>query len=342
MEGARWDAPFLLSKAAYKQAPALEKAQQAGTIVWSVEVRGGGSRRYNTAGVKTFYDWYKAGIDMGRSMHWYEDIAEDGPCKLFFDLDGPPGYDLERATQIIHDLFAPAFHREHLAMVIIDASTPKKASRHIICQNAILKDIHHAKRLVHSLIPRLPEDVRSVLDEAIYTKNRPFRLLGSTKFGRKTGKLVWTRYHNEHGEIELDWNDPEACFMMSLISFIPYLDELGLVPLTIPEPAKVLRKKQYPSSESVDLKVEGATMRNFKWFPDSRVICYWVYGTPCAWNHGKAHKKRWLMIKMNLRRGIQTTRCLDPYCRRLDFDKKRISKENLRWAEDTISRIKKQ
>lgn len=337
MQFARWEAPFLFAKHSYKQAPVLKKAQANDTIVWSEEVSKKGTRRYTTSGIKTFYDFYAKGLSMGKPMHWYEDIAEGAPCKLFFDIDGPPGTDLEEATKSIEAVFAPVFGLKRISMVIIDASTERKASRHIICQNAVMKDIHHAKRLVQKLARQLPEHVRAVLDEGVYTKNRPFRLIGSYKYGRTDGQLVWNRFVDEWGEVEEEWQ-PDQQFMASLISYVPYLEEFGIEPLVMPDVERRTRGQKRRDGPTVCLDQLGNEVtRGYKYFPDVQKLCYWVFGRRCAWNGNKPHKSRWLMVKMDLKKKVQTVTCIDPQCKRFEFDFRAIPKKDLELVQTTIS-----
>jgi hypothetical protein len=72
-----------------------------------------------------------------------------------------------------------------VAALELDGTKPGKFSRHVVFPGVVLADNEHAGALVRQLAPALPDDVRALVDFGVYTRNRNFRLLGSSKFAHR-------------------------------------------------------------------------------------------------------------------------------------------------------------
>ena len=84
-------------------------------------------------------------------------------------------------------------------LCILDSSTDKKFSKHLVFSNTIFTDCLTCGKYVANLLSQLTSDVleklsvvnrkgKNVLfiDQSIYSKNRNFRLFLSSKFGQNT------------------------------------------------------------------------------------------------------------------------------------------------------------
>ena len=112
----------------------------------------------------------------------YSEIIQDKPCHLFFDLDDGDVHDawkrLEPLVNAFLDLLEVTYHH-----VVLDASKGDKKSLHVITRanKFVLASPVQGKQFVKQL--ESIHDVDLGLDTTIYTRNRCFRMLGSTKFG---------------------------------------------------------------------------------------------------------------------------------------------------------------
>jgi len=147
------------------------------------------TKRYYAAQLEHFIQTeYKA---IQKKTH-YEIIREGTPAKLFFDVDykfGDGGMstkelngliDLLTTTtiQVCADLF-----KCKPAMLQMDASTDIKFSRHIVCTNVVLPCIQDCGLVVSAVLQR-EHSLTAIVDTKVYTRNRAFRLLYSSKLGK--------------------------------------------------------------------------------------------------------------------------------------------------------------
>ena len=113
-------------------------------------------------------------------------------------------------------------------LCILDSSTDKKFSKHLIFSNTIFTDCSTCGKYVANLLTQLTSDVLEKLsvvnrkgkdvlfiDQSIYTKNRNFRLFLSSKFGQSTAlRICHTMTKTQHQLPE------ETIFFQSLITHV--------------------------------------------------------------------------------------------------------------------------
>ncbi|KJH52716.1 hypothetical protein DICVIV_01060 [Dictyocaulus viviparus] len=177
--------------------------------IFSFEIPGqtGGMRRYLVCTLDRFWSWY---ITL-KDRHLYELITESSPCRLYFDLEYSKitnnnidhelvyGYFMTTVQKLLSDEFNlkvdPAKD-----FLVLDSSTEEKFSAHVICHfpNGFLfpSNLHirpFCVRLSEILLKNSPVKIWNadgtketvLFDNAVYTKNRNFRLFLSSKLGSK-------------------------------------------------------------------------------------------------------------------------------------------------------------
>ena len=104
-----------------------------------------------------------------------------GPCKLALDLDGA-GFTAAQRDACVARLTALVGEEP----VHLTADIPhKKVSSHVVFRGKLFARFVDQRAYVESvLMPRLPPELRGLVDTGIYTTDRTFRLWGSTKPGQ--------------------------------------------------------------------------------------------------------------------------------------------------------------
>lgn len=190
--------------------------------IFSSERSKTGKRKYVVGELGRFIDHYWRKTD-ARHRHYYELIGENTPCRLYFDLEFNkavnPLVDATTAEQLLDDFFAELAEEistvfrlslERSSVVDLDSSTDIKFSRHwIVHTPRLFSHTTAVGAFVQAFISRLADEQatgqlmarRPVLaqhlmvdndkgeqtcfvDLGVYTRNRLFRLMGSTKFGK--------------------------------------------------------------------------------------------------------------------------------------------------------------
>lgn len=171
--------------------------------VWAREIDGNGRRRYIVASLSSLWQWYRRVLRRGMDfpVHAYEVIREGRKCKAYFDLEFR--YDDHKATpldgnalvsevvsvvrQVIDEWTRGEFGSLGDVVVDLDSTSPSKFSRHLIFPNVVFQNNGIAGVFAHECERRLSEAARAAgfVDLSVYSKNRCFRLLGSSKFGKQ-------------------------------------------------------------------------------------------------------------------------------------------------------------
>jgi hypothetical protein len=154
--------------------------------------RGLFSWELDSTGKRTFFalnyaDTFKL-FNYTRELHLYEVIPEAAPCHLYFDceflfashadFDGPAL--IAKLVQRVNDRLLAVFGQDEYELVELDATTPAKFSRHLIFRSDrfCFRSNRHVGHFVETEI--LPE-FAGIVDPAVYTRNRNFRCVWSTK-----------------------------------------------------------------------------------------------------------------------------------------------------------------
>jgi len=114
--------------------------------------------------------------------HWYECLLENRPSRLFLDVDAD--VNIENLIQYVQKCTTLMFQKQ-VHFQILDASSSQKTSYHLI-GDLVFKNVYHVgafirRVLMSMIVENIPE--KDAIDHAVYTRNRMFRIKGSTKFG---------------------------------------------------------------------------------------------------------------------------------------------------------------
>ncbi|XP_072113830.1 DNA-directed primase/polymerase protein isoform X1 [Mobula birostris] len=180
------------------------------------------------------------------------------------------------------------------------------------------------------------------VDLGVYTRNRNFRLYGSSKLGKNTSFRVaednqFTPKPQDHASKE------ELYFLSSLVSNVRFFD--GLTILTCDSPDVKKSKEQHIQDDSYHFVSETmggyhcspypeidnfitsqvnkggvqGVLRRWNYFSSEELIVYDISKNHWCENIGRAHKSNNIMIVVDLKREIWYQKCYDPVCRAQRF-----------------------
>ena len=163
--------------------------------VFSRDCGEGGEKSFFSCGYVHFVDTvYRKPYN----RHLYEVLQWEKPTKLYFDFDKYVDETTSRThfeemvqrfvQHCIKDIMDRFSYDVPPQVTIMDASTDKKLSKHVIFQ-FYLTDIPTVKAYYDYLVGSFPGD-SSMIDDGVYTRNRSFRLVYSSKFGKKNSLLI--------------------------------------------------------------------------------------------------------------------------------------------------------
>ncbi|ETK74767.1 hypothetical protein L915_18498 [Phytophthora nicotianae] len=244
-------------KATSSASPGIGYGGDSTPRVFSFESAGDGKRRFLVASLTEFWKNYKKTRDDQR--HVYEIIREGVPCRLYFDLEFKRGINLHvdgdaLVARLVSLLQLQLFRRyglrvHHRDIYQLDSSTPAKFSRHLIFHfpdGSLFRDNLHAGAFVREFINDLvdltdytsaPDDLLSpflvntesgndpvdkkqlFIDTGVYTRNRMFRVLGSSKFKKHA---ILRPLNAAETELDLD------LFVNTLVCPYPSLESMEL------------------------------------------------------------------------------------------------------------------
>lgn len=115
--------------------------------------------------------------------HWYECLVETRPSRIFLDVESTSEVDINAIVEQCREAIRLKFNLE-ADMRVLDSCSSTKYSWHVLCTNLYLKNVFHVGAFVRRLILSMKNHPdRHAIDSAVYTKNRMFRVKGSSKFG---------------------------------------------------------------------------------------------------------------------------------------------------------------
>lgn len=196
--------------------------------IWAYEIDGKGRRKFVVASYESFWRWYRRCLRRTPTprLHFYEIIREGSACKLYFDLEYLFEYNTEISPQLCLTNLSRAIKEEakmsNLSWLILDSSTKKKWSKHVVINEIGFYDNIQAGEFVAKVIMRMynsssvmvrNSDGKEVpfIDASVYSRNRCFRIAGSSKFG-KTARLLPEDHSKDGARLSI----PEELFYNSL------------------------------------------------------------------------------------------------------------------------------
>lgn len=117
--------------------------------------------------------------------HWYECLLENRPSKIFLDIESKEVVDLQYILTKLAEAIQIKFQVQP-DIKVLDSCSDQKQSWHVICNNIYLKNVYHVGAFIRRFVLSLQgHPCRQAIDTAVYTRNRMFRIKGSSKFGSK-------------------------------------------------------------------------------------------------------------------------------------------------------------
>lgn len=318
--------------------------------VWATEKDGNGRRSFIAASYDAFWRVYARYIRRGLEMHFYEVIREGFACKLYFDLEfqrrwngDKSGEDMvEVLVGVVGELVGRRICRGDAGEVIeLDSTSERKFSRHVVFEGVGFYDNIGAGEFARRVVERVMEkdagmmlvrkgagEAESVpfVDMGVYTKNRCFRLVGSSKFGKKERLLPVGG--KDHGRVCVS----KVLFLRSLVCWVG--KEVGLIGWVsgmggkrgkpVERASGVCVKKVGESSPyaKVDEYVysiigrDGGGIYGVSMLSSTETLMYAIKGgyKYCG-NVGRHHKSNNVILVADLRKGEMYQKCFDPDCR---------------------------
>jgi len=155
-------------------------------IIIAEDINSTGTKQFYVDTLKNLNQLYISKTD----KHFYEVLVENKPSRLFLDVESDT--EIVNVDKLVEDLanVLLCFLQGNNSSVVpifevLDSSSSKKSSFHIICTNVYFANVYHVGAFVRRIVCGYlfnKEDC-SAIDTAVYTKNRMFRVNGSTKFG---------------------------------------------------------------------------------------------------------------------------------------------------------------
>ena len=171
-----------------------------------------GSKRFFAA---TYDEMWERMQDGPRN---YSEVIKDAPCHLFFDFDDG---DVHAAWAQIEPFLNQKLDRLGLdyTHVLLDSSDDVKQSLHVVtvCNKFLVGSPKQIPYFFCEFVEECAEVDLSTIDGKIYTRNRCFRMLGSSKFGsNRVLKGKWNKRHwintlvqpNDDLEVYKQWAPP--------------------------------------------------------------------------------------------------------------------------------------
>ena len=174
-----------------KQGPALSfHDAHPSHYVIAEDISGHGHKRYGVFPESVIDARFNAGP-------FCELIRTHKQCRLHFDLDGGPEHTesnievafIQHVVDFIHQVYGTG-QGHNTAHAVLCSSTREKYSKHIIFPFIIFRNNHaHMRAFCESFcryVGSINEDFAAIMDTAIYTRHRCFRMAGCHKFGQTT------------------------------------------------------------------------------------------------------------------------------------------------------------
>ncbi|KAI3426242.1 hypothetical protein D9Q98_008618 [Chlorella vulgaris] len=346
---------------------------EPGLEVYSVEQGPAGRRRFIATSRSEFWRRYRDMLPQHR--HLYEIIRQGAPCHLYFDLEFVPAENPARdgvaavdgLLSLVREQLRASFQldMQDSWVLELDSSTEAKFSRHVVVRlpDAAFASNAHVGAFVLQLCSdarqRRHEDARCaalivnkeggeealLVDTAVYTRNRAFRLYLSSKWGKQAVLESTSRF----GGAGLTMQE---CFEAALVTNVP--PEAGLLRCfeeTAEEAAaataggasasaaaqlRSLARREASSASHVcygplpytgledfvnSVCCEGGVqgrVRSWLRLEDPGqppLLCINVQGNRFCGNIGRAHKSNGIFYVVDVRSGSWCQRCYDPDCR---------------------------
>lgn len=282
----------------------------------------------------SFFDGNNALPAWNRSFHWYEVIDEHRPARIFVDIETKYGqYERVRAgvdlfISLLNNVLGSTFE-----WMVADASDASKISFHVI-GGPLLTNLYHVGAVIRRLslyahsdkatCADLFDDIGEfIIDEAIYTRGRQFRVFGASKLGStrvlRSPHAWWQALVNVPGEcrdqLEIDGSTPVSTSMPAEKLFI--------------QTVSGWKRREMNSIEEMSIygfpSCLNAVMRSLRQLDTNISMCDIVFNkhyrswrvpssSTCCRIAGRSHKSNHVWYTVDIMSQMVHQRCMDEDC----------------------------
>ena len=317
-----------------------------GLRVWAMEVDTNGRRLFTAGSYSAFWRFYARLLRRNIPIHYYEVIREQNASRLYFDLEYQKQFNQSidgeqmviALVDTVEELSGDNIRCEDL--VQLDSTTDKKFSRHLIFRTIAYHDNaqigNFARKVVDAILAKdeklmnvykSEQEVVPFVDLSVYTRNRCFRLAGSSKYG------LTAALHPVNGK-----GISKDLFMRSLVCAIE--PHVGLRGSVMPLERNISTGGMYTNRNESSTGNGYERNRTASPFPrldeyimqmvgprkgdiygvtivaTSETVIYAIKGgyKYCA-NIGRHHKSNNVLLVAETKEGRMYQRCFDPDCK---------------------------
>lgn len=304
------------------------------------------SKDTSETGAKTFfacgYEYFCSKLYRNTKMrNVYEVLQYNKPTKIYLDFDlSTEESDVDEFNNDFEEFMNACVNKldkiyedldaETIECTIMDASTDRKHSKHVVIQVAF-GDLLQVKEFVETVLADTP---CPAVDVGVYTRNRCFRILHSTKMGKDTPLRLEGHKTEKY--------DPAVVFK-SLIQAIPpphYKGPFEVFPLkvrTFIKPSVVRKRYRFMENTSATavqldelpkgvteyIKALGGTIRSAKADTDKPILSLIVSGVQCM-HVCREHKSNNQFFGYNRKYMVGWWRCSDDDCPKISCGKVKL------------------
>ena len=165
----------------------LEKIEKTKDITLSIDTNKKGAKKFKTFFENEFTEWYK----VLENKNVYEIIGSDRKSALYFDIDINLDDCISSGESILFNFLDNI--KDYLTIVIgkhisnpqiSQSHSTKKYSYHLVYKNIILENHMQRKEFAKEFNSFLPNNLLNFFVLFLYSRNRSFRILYSSKYGQ--------------------------------------------------------------------------------------------------------------------------------------------------------------
>jgi len=309
--------------------PTLYKAlQQNADYVVAEDLSNDGRKQFYSGTLEHLKRLY----DTKAHHYWYECLMEDRPSRLFLDVDATTNVDIHEIVHNLRTAILAMLESKSIPIEpdihIMDSSGDSKYSWHILVTNVVLKNVYHVGAFVRRLLLFYADaPTMQTIDSAVYTRNRMFRLPGSSKFGSQRVLRSEQPWYEMMVQIpcaspieclEIDGSVPESTSSPPLALFREQEDgswsRLGRK-YTAGNSSNCTTRLIAPVLDWLDHHEHAETLRHKVKFVSSGHYIVPAKSRKC-YIAGRTHKGNAIWYKLDLTKRQIRQRCLDSDCAR--------------------------
>jgi hypothetical protein len=318
-----------------------------GLPVFSRDCGTGGEKAFFACGYEHFvYNLYRRPY----MRHVYEVLQWDRPTKVYFDFDRYVAADEDYAevrakfdglvkgfvAHVSKDIVERWNYETAPEVVTMEASTEKKLSVHVVFQFYLsgvgnMKDYYNF--LVSTYTFESTEDA-SIVDDGVYTRNRSFRLLYSSKYGKTNALRIVNQDDDEYSPRDVirsmiqvmapDHYKGPLRWARGAVHTFAGGSPVGGKRGRTESGGVYIPPSSLPDGVVYYIKEKGGVIRGGR--REDNFMSYIVSGMMCPWI-GDKHKSNNTYFTINTKTGNSWLRCADNDCKPLHY-----CKVNLKWA----------